>query len=253
MAETTPKPVSADEARRVAEEARETEWKAPSFLKQIFLGNFRLDLVHPFPAAPPERPEFRAFMRPARALPRREGRLRRDRPRGQDPARRRDRAWPRWAPSASRSRRSTAASGSRRSSTCEAMELVTSRDGTLVALLSAHQSIGVPQPLKLFGTEEQKKKFLPRLAEGRDLGVRADRGERRLRSGQHGDDRRRARPDGRLHPQRREALVHQRHDRRAVRRDGAHAAGRTARRSRRSSSRRTRPASRSSSAATSWG
>ncbi len=62
MAETTPKPVSADEARRVAEEARETEWKAPSFLKQIFLGNFRLDLVHPFPAAPPERPEFRAFM-----------------------------------------------------------------------------------------------------------------------------------------------------------------------------------------------
>ena len=62
MAETTPKPVSADEARRVAEEARETEWKAPSFLRQIFLGNFRLDLVHPFPAAPPERPEFRAFM-----------------------------------------------------------------------------------------------------------------------------------------------------------------------------------------------
>src|SRR5262249_9770541 len=28
------------------------------------------------------------------------------------------------------------------------------------------QSIGVPQPLKLFGTEEQKQKFLPRLAAG---------------------------------------------------------------------------------------
>jgi hypothetical protein len=52
---------TAEEARRVAEEARETEWTAPSFLKQIFLGNFRLDLVHPFPPAPPERAEFRAF------------------------------------------------------------------------------------------------------------------------------------------------------------------------------------------------
>ncbi len=32
-------------------------------------------------------------------------------------------------------------------------------------LVSAHQSIGVPQPLKLFGTEEQKKKFFPRFRE----------------------------------------------------------------------------------------
>ena len=38
--------------------------------------------------------------------------------------------------------------------------------GNLTALLSAHQSIGVPQPLKLFGTEEQKKKYLPRVAKG---------------------------------------------------------------------------------------
>ena len=62
MAEPKNKPVSADEARRVAEEARETEWASPSFLKQIFLGNLRLDLVHPFPPEPPERPEFRAFL-----------------------------------------------------------------------------------------------------------------------------------------------------------------------------------------------
>ena len=33
-------------------------------------------------------------------------------------------------------------------------------------LLSAHQSIGLPQPLKLFGTEEQKRRYLPRLARG---------------------------------------------------------------------------------------
>ena len=47
-----------------------------------------------------------------------------------------------------------------------AIEMVTSKDGSLTALLSAHQSIGVPQPLKLFGTEEQKRKFFPRLAKG---------------------------------------------------------------------------------------
>ena len=38
--------------------------------------------------------------------------------------------------------------------------------GSVTALLSAHQSIGVPQPLIVFGTEEQKKKFLPRCAGG---------------------------------------------------------------------------------------
>jgi alkylation response protein AidB-like acyl-CoA dehydrogenase len=38
--------------------------------------------------------------------------------------------------------------------------------GSTVATLSAHQSIGVPQPLKLFGTKEQKEKFLPMLAKG---------------------------------------------------------------------------------------
>src|SRR5437763_1462394 len=46
------------------------------------------------------------------------------------------------------------------------MEMVTSKDGSLVALLSASQSIGVPQPLKLFGNDDQKKKYFPRLAKG---------------------------------------------------------------------------------------
>ena len=37
------------EARQVAEEARETGWDQPSFGKQLFLGDFRLDLIHPHP------------------------------------------------------------------------------------------------------------------------------------------------------------------------------------------------------------
>jgi len=49
---------------------------------------------------------------------------------------------------------------------CRAGMLLGSYCGNLTALLSAHQSIGVPQPLILFGTEDQKQRFLPRVAGG---------------------------------------------------------------------------------------
>ncbi|MDQ6764749.1 MAG: acyl-CoA dehydrogenase family protein [Verrucomicrobiota bacterium] len=42
--------------------------------------------------------------------------------------------------------------------------LLGSWDANLTALVSAHQSIGVPQPLLLFGTEEQRAKYLPRVS-----------------------------------------------------------------------------------------
>src|SRR5213076_2057765 len=44
--------------------------------------------------------------------------------------------------------------------------LLGSWDANLTALVSAHQSIGVPQPLLLFGTEEQKARYLPRCSKG---------------------------------------------------------------------------------------
>src|SRR5437660_5617953 len=46
--------VSAAEAREVAEAAREQEWIAPSFVRDLFLGKFRLDLIHPYPEQDPE-------------------------------------------------------------------------------------------------------------------------------------------------------------------------------------------------------
>ncbi|MCH8512683.1 MAG: acyl-CoA dehydrogenase family protein, partial [Kiritimatiellae bacterium] len=49
---------------------------------------------------------------------------------------------------------------------CRAAMILGSTCGNTTALLSAHQSIGVPQPLILFGTEAQKKKYLPRVAAG---------------------------------------------------------------------------------------
>jgi alkylation response protein AidB-like acyl-CoA dehydrogenase len=49
---------------------------------------------------------------------------------------------------------------------CRAAMMLGGWCGNLTALLSAHQSIGVPQPLILFGSEEQKRKYLPRVARG---------------------------------------------------------------------------------------
>jgi len=49
---------------------------------------------------------------------------------------------------------------------CRAAMLLGSWCGNLTALISAHQSIGVPQPLILFGTEDQKRRYLPRVARG---------------------------------------------------------------------------------------
>jgi alkylation response protein AidB-like acyl-CoA dehydrogenase len=49
---------------------------------------------------------------------------------------------------------------------CRAAMLLGSWCGNLTALISAHQSIGVPQPLILFGTESQKRRYLPRVARG---------------------------------------------------------------------------------------
>src|SRR5437762_12860959 len=46
--------VSADEAREVAEAAREQHWVAPSFVRDLFLGRLRMPLIDPYPDQDPE-------------------------------------------------------------------------------------------------------------------------------------------------------------------------------------------------------
>src|SRR5207247_10821117 len=46
--------VSADEAREVAEAAREQHWVAPSFVRDLFLGRLRMPLIDPYPEQDPE-------------------------------------------------------------------------------------------------------------------------------------------------------------------------------------------------------
>ena len=74
------------EAREVAEAAREKEWEAPSFVRELFEGSFRLDLVHPFPAMDPADLErARPFMERLERFLARAGGQRPHRPGGQDP------------------------------------------------------------------------------------------------------------------------------------------------------------------------
>ena len=57
------------EARDVAEAARETEWVHPSFVRELFLGRFRSDLIHPHPLEDPvEIERARPFMEKLRAF-----------------------------------------------------------------------------------------------------------------------------------------------------------------------------------------
>src|SRR5688572_7847106 len=153
------------EARDVAEDARETEWEHPSFARELFLGRFRLDLIHPHPPADEaEEERARPFMEKLQAFIDKVNSAEIDRT-GEIPEELvqelRD-----MGAFGIKIPKEYGGLGLSQMSYIRAMELVTSKDGSLVALLSASQSIGVPQPLKLFGTDEQKKRFFPRLAKG---------------------------------------------------------------------------------------
>ncbi len=153
------------ESLRVAEAARQTEWTEPSFLKEIFLGNLRMHLIRPIPDAMKERPEFIAFYEKLAAFLRD-----RVRPGEID-------ALGEYPPEVVDGLKRLGAFGMKIPSEYgglgfsqveygRVMELLGSYDGNISALLSAHQSIGVPQPVKIFGTPEQKNRFLPRCAAG---------------------------------------------------------------------------------------
>jgi alkylation response protein AidB-like acyl-CoA dehydrogenase len=149
-------------ARKVAEEARETEWRLPSFGKQLFLGDLRLDLIHPYP-----RPSDEARRDGEKFL----ARLREFCATKVDPiAIERDARIP---DEVIEGLKEIGALGMKIPEEYgglglthlyynRALMIAGSTNAAMGALLSAHQSIGVPQPIKLFGTPEQKREFLPR-------------------------------------------------------------------------------------------
>ncbi|TNC22342.1 acyl-CoA dehydrogenase family protein [Amycolatopsis alkalitolerans] len=157
--------VTEREARALAEESRETGWVKPSFAKELYLGRFRLNLVHPHPrpaaeaAAPAE--EFLGRLREYCAtidggVIEREARIPDEYVKGLAGL----------GCFGIKIPEEYGGLGLTQVAYNRALMLVASVNPTLGVLLSAHQSIGVPEPLKLAGTPEQKAKFLPRCARG---------------------------------------------------------------------------------------
>ncbi|MCJ7452572.1 MAG: acyl-CoA dehydrogenase family protein [Steroidobacteraceae bacterium] len=155
-----------DVSMQMAEDARQTEWENVSFTAEVFKGNFRWDLLHPFPAQSPEDKkigdDYIEKIRPVveKAI---------------DPWKIDEEG--EYPPEALDALAAAGLFGMKIPKEYGGLGFSVTNYGrvlgflggycaTTVAYVSAHQSIGVPQPLKEFGTEEQKRKYLPRLAKG---------------------------------------------------------------------------------------
>ncbi|HMJ33199.1 MAG TPA: acyl-CoA dehydrogenase family protein [Baekduia sp.] len=156
--------VSEREARQVAEEAREGEWKLPSFGKDLFLGRLNLDLIHPQPKLDPAAVrKGDAFLKDLRSFLTDHV----------DPHQiERDAKIPEAVIDGLKELGALGMKvpeqygglGLSQVYYNRALTLVGSWHASLGALLSAHQSIGVAEPLLLFGSEEQKREWLPKVA-----------------------------------------------------------------------------------------
>src|SRR3954452_2223599 len=156
--------VSYEQAKRVAEESREAKWELPSFGRELFLGNLCLDLIHPQPRLPAESVQKgEAFL----------NRLRTFLEEHVDPLQiERDAKIP---DAVVEGLKELGAFGMKIPAEYDglglsqvyynrALAMVGTWHSALSALLSAHQSIGVPEPLRQFGTDEQKREWLPKVA-----------------------------------------------------------------------------------------
>lgn len=154
------------ESRQLAEGARQQRWEHPSFGRRLFSGRFQVGLIHPHPEADAEDErrteefvcELDAFLR-EKVDP--EEIERTGKVPGEVIA-----GLAELGAFGIKIPREYGGLGLSQLGYNRAIGLVATHSAAITALLSAHQSIGVPQPLKLFGTAEQKQKWLPRLARG---------------------------------------------------------------------------------------
>lgn len=166
MIENKNRTAAEDASIAVAEASRETDWKSKSFMGSLFMGDLDIRMVYPFPEQAPV-----------------------DRAIGDDLCERVD-AWARECLDGDQIDRDElipahvwrglqelrlfamkvphvhGGLGLSQTNYMRVLALVAGYCGSTAATLSAHQSIGVPQPLKLFGTPAQKAAFLPRFAAG---------------------------------------------------------------------------------------
>ncbi len=150
----------------VAEAARETQWKKPSFVGELFMGRLRTELLFPFP----EQDEadrkvgdeivekVRAFL--IEKVDADKIDQTKNIPKGVLDGLKKLGLFGIKIP------KEYGGLGLSQVNYNRIIHMVGSHCANTAVLLSAHQSIGVPQPLKMFGTPEQKKAYLPRLAAG---------------------------------------------------------------------------------------
>jgi hypothetical protein len=157
-----------DERRslEVAEAARETLWQRPSIVGQMFMGQLPAELLFPFPdQAPADRAAGDAVLAKVANFLAEQVDADRIDASGEIPAEVLD-GLRQLGLFGIKIPAEFGGLGLSQINYNRIMQLVASHCASTAVLLSAHQSIGVPQPLKLCGTPEQKAKYLPRLAAG---------------------------------------------------------------------------------------
>jgi alkylation response protein AidB-like acyl-CoA dehydrogenase len=159
-----PAEVSEKQSREVAESARESGWEKPSFGKELFLGNLRLDLIHPQPRLDPDAVEkgerFVAELRDYLESEVDPLELERE---AKVPEEVIDRLKAMGA-LGMKVPEEYGGLGLSQVYYNRALAVAGAWHASISTLLSAHQSIGVAEPLQLFGSEEQKREWLPRVA-----------------------------------------------------------------------------------------
>jgi alkylation response protein AidB-like acyl-CoA dehydrogenase len=154
------------ESLELAEESREKEWMYPSFVLSLFQGALEWNLIYPFPEQDKREKEdgdrflkqleefLKANLNPDEADETREI------------PEKVIKGLARMGAFAIKIPKEYDGLGFSQLNYNRAIHLIGTYCGSTAALLSAHQSIGVPQPLILFGTEEQKRKYLPKFRQG---------------------------------------------------------------------------------------
>jgi alkylation response protein AidB-like acyl-CoA dehydrogenase len=155
---------SYEESKQVAEASREADWKQPSFGREMYLGNFQLDLIHPQPKADPEKVrDGEEFLRRLRAFLTERV----------DPLEIEENA--KLGDDVIQGLKDLGALGMKIPKEYgglgltqvyynRALALAGTWHAAISTLLSAHQSIGLPEPLKTYGSEAQKREWLPKVA-----------------------------------------------------------------------------------------
>ena len=151
-------------AFELAEAARETGWRYPTFAGGLFLGRFSPGIVRPYPDSGVE-PEGEAFLKRLETYLLEQVDADEIDRTGEIPDQVILDLAAMGAFGIKIPKRYGGLGLSQRIYTRSAI-LLGSHCGSLASLISAHQSIGIAQPILLFGTEEQKQEFLPQVAAG---------------------------------------------------------------------------------------